>query len=142
MTLELSYRVIHLSRLGASVKMVLEEVRLIPLEEIERARLEADKEPEIDVVDEGEQFQKVDLHPKPTNPMEEMFSALRTQFPELAEMMKSGPPSPMKVMSARRPVPVTPVMEVYFTPEQYVALGSPGLLSIVKVSMTPLASST
>lgn len=142
MSLELSYRIIHLARLGASVKMVLEEVRLIPPEELERARAEANKEPEIDIVEEQTQLQKVDLHPKPTNPMEEMFSAMRTQMPEAFEALKGGPPSPMRIMSARGPIPVTPMMEVYFTHEQYVEMGCPGLLSIVKVSMTVLTANT
>jgi hypothetical protein len=122
--------------------MVLEEVRLIPPEELERARAEAEKQPEIDVVEEQTQLLKVDLHPKPKNPMEEVFSAIRTQFPEFAEMMKSVPSASGRVMRVRGPVPISPMIEVYFTPEQYVELGSPGLLSIVKVSMTVLASDT
>lgn len=56
MSVELSYRVVHLARIGPSVKMVLQEVRTVPPEEIERARLESEQEPETDIVVESEQL--------------------------------------------------------------------------------------
>ena len=64
---------------------------------------------------------------------------MRQQFPEMVDALKNVPRSPdhlmMKVMSAMGPTPVNRLIEVYFTPEQYVELGSPPLLAVLKVSM-------
>jgi len=135
-SVELLYRVEQLVRVGDTVKMSLQEVRTVPPEEITRARLEAEAEPENDVVDEGEQLQKVDLSPKPKTQMEEVFSAMRTQFPEMTEIFKNAPRmGGGRMMSVSGPVPISQVIEVYFSPEQYAELGSPPLLSILKVSL-------
>ena len=58
MSVELSYRIVNLSHIGNSVKMVLQEVRLIPKEEIERALQEAELTVETEE-NVGEQLQKV-----------------------------------------------------------------------------------
>ncbi|GAH87467.1 unnamed protein product [marine sediment metagenome] len=137
MSVELFYRVIHLARIGPSVKMVLEEVRTVPPEEIERARREAEQTPETDVVDEGAQLQKVDLAPKPKTQMEEVFSAMRTQIPEFAEVFKSMSNSgPSRKGVTMRAVPIFQHMEAYFTPEQYKEMGSPPLLSKIRITMS------
>ena len=134
MSVELLYRVEQLVRVGDTVKMSLQEVRTVPPEEITRARLEAEAEPENDMVDEGEQFQKVDLSPKPKTPMGEFFRAMIDEIPELADAFKRAPRrgGGGRVMMA---VPISQMIEVYFTPEQYAELGSPPLLSILKVSL-------
>ena len=134
MSVELLYRIVQLTQIGGTVKMVLEEVRLVPHEEIERARLEAEQMPEIDVDDAGAQLQKLDLIPEPKNPVEEVFRAMRTQFPEMVEVLKS-PPYPSRGIVVRGPAPTSNLIEIYFSPEQYLKLGSPPLLSILKVSL-------
>lgn len=117
--------------------MILEEVRLVPPEEIERARLEAEQPPETDVDDAGEQLQKVEFVPEPKDPTERFIWALRRQFPEIAEGLKSAQFVGGRVMG---PVPVSQMIEVVFTSEQYAELGCPPLLSILKVSMRALST--
>ena len=136
MSVELLYRIVNLVQIGNTVKIVLQEVRLIPKEEIERAQQEA-KLKEKAEEDVGEQLQKVIPLPKePTDPTERLFWAMRRQFPEMVEALEHVPHSPkMKILSAMGPAPVSRLIDVYFTPEQYVELGSPLLLSILKVSM-------
>ncbi len=135
MSVEISYRVINLDSVGPFVKMNLEAIRTVPPEEIERARREAEHEPEIDVVDEDKLYQKLNVRPKPKTQMEEVFSALRTQFPEFAEMLKSGamfPAVPGGVVPMRV-VPLFNQTAVLLTPEQYAEMGSPPLLSTIRV---------
>lgn len=136
MSVELLYRVVHLSQVGPSVRLILQEVRTVPPEEIERASLESPPELETDVVAEGGLLKKIDFAPKPKTQMEEMFSAMRTQFPELTEIF--GPSFPGKrgggVMM--RAVPISQQIEVFFTPEQYRELGSPPLLSTIRIAMS------
>lgn len=136
MSVEISYRVINIARVGPSVKMVLEEVRTVPPEELKRA--EAEAEPEIDVVDEGKLFQNLNVRPKPKTQMEEVFSAMRTQLPELMEVFKNNPSFPGGHGGGRilRPVPLSLDMEMLITPEQYAEMGSPPLLSTIRVTMS------
>jgi len=91
MSVELLYRIVQLTQMGGGVKMVLQEVHLVPPEEIERARLEAEQGHEIDVVDAGEQLAKIEIvPPEPKDPMERMFWAMRKQWPEIVEGLKSA----------------------------------------------------
>lgn len=138
MSVELSYRVVHLARIGPSVKMILEEVRTVPPEEIERARLESEQEPETDIVVESEQFQKVDLSPPPEDPMRRMIWAWKQEFPEIEEIFKGGsfPGAKGGGLTLRSPVPISNQIEVLFTPEQYRELGSPPLLSTIQIALT------
>lgn len=141
---ELLYRIVNLSARGGVVNMVLQEVRTVSPEEIERARLEAEQDPELDIVDEGEQLQKVDLRPKPKDPMEQVFWAMRNQFPEMAEAFNNAPRMGRERGGGRMVAPsfISTLMEMHITPEQYVEMGSPPLMSILKVSMTALATGT
>lgn len=124
----------ELSRIRGTVKMVLEEVHLASPEEIERVRLEAEQEPETDVDDAGEQLHKLELSPKPKDDVEQMFWAMRRQFPEMVEAFKSAPFSGGgHVVSG--PVPISQLVELYLTPKQYADLREPPLLSILKVSL-------
>ena len=138
MSVEISYRVIHLAELGPSVRMVLKEVRTVPPEEIERARREAEKEPELDIVKEGKLYQNLDVRsPEPKDPIRHMFWAMKQEFPDMANAFKNipsfpGAPGGRRAMVA---VPISPQIEVLFTPEQYRELGNPPLLSILKVSL-------
>ena len=141
--IELLYRVVGLSHRGGVVLMVLEEVRIIPPEEIERARMEAELEPETDINEEGEQLQKLNLRPKPEDSMEQVFWAMRNQFPEMAEAFNSAPRmGGGKMMRVAGPSFVSSLTEMHITPEQYVEMGSPPLLSIIKFSMTALSLGT
>ena len=130
MSVELLYRIVQLTCLCDTVKMVLEEARLISPEEIERARLEAENE--TDVTDVGDQLQKVDFIPKPKNQIEEMFSAMRSQMPEMIEAFKGSAQGHGGQVGPR---PISRVLEMYLTCEQYEDLGSPSLLSVLKLSM-------
>ena len=140
MSVELSYRIVNLSRRGSAVLMILKEIRTVPPEEIERTRREAEEEPETDVVDAGEQFKKIDPIPAPKTQMEEVFSAMRTQFPEMVEIFKMSPPPGggggriMRVMGSS-PLPSYPVIEMLITAEQYAVLGSPPLLASIKIAL-------
>lgn len=137
MSVELSYRVVHLSQAGPFLRMVLEELKTVPPEEIERARLAAEQEPGTDAVDAGKQFGKIDPIPAPKTQMEEVFSAMRTQFPELMEVFKLSPPPRRgagRVLMAV-PLPSSQTIEMYITHEQYAELGSPPLLSTLKLSL-------
>ena len=139
--IELLYRVVNLSQRGGVVLMILQEVRTVSPEEIERARVEA-QEPETDINEESEQLQKVEFRQRPKDPMEQIFWAMRNQFPEMMEMFKM---SPYRGGSARGggggrvlmavPLSSSYVIEMHISPEQYVEMGSPPLMSILKVSM-------
>jgi len=136
MSVELLYRVEQLVRVGGTVKMSLQEVHTVPPEEITRARLEAEAEPETDIVDAGEQLAKIEsAPPPPEDPIERMFWGMRKQFPEMADAFKNAPRMGGGRMIVSGPVPISQVIEVYFSPEQYAELGSPPLLSILKVSL-------
>ena len=137
---ELLYRVVNLSTRGGVVNMVLQEVRTVPPEEIERARKEAE-EPETDVVDEGQQFQKIESIPAPKNPLEEFFHAMRTHLPEMVEGFRNFPRmgDGGRVLMAV-PLPSSYLIEMHISPEQYVEMGSPPLMAVLKVSMTALAT--
>ncbi len=140
MSVELSYRVIHLAQVGGSVKMVLEEVRTVPPEEIERARQEADREPETDVVDAGNQLGKVEFDPDPVNPYIGFLRAIKKEFPEMMRGMSVSQNPGTSGESARMmPIPTYKMIEAYLTHEQYDELGSPPLLSIIKINMCSLA---
>ena len=132
MSVELSYRIVQLTRVNDAVKMALEEVRLISPEEIKRAYLEAENE--TDVTDVGDQLQKVDFIPKPKTPTEEMFSAMRSQIPEMIEAFKSRTPDHSGEV-VFGPVSISQIIELYLTCEQYEDLGTPSLLSVLKLSI-------
>ena len=119
--------------------MVLEEVTTVPPEEIERARLEAEGETEVDVDVIGEQLQKVEFDPSPNNPYIGFLRAIKKEFPEMMGGMKSLQ-YPVKSGGTARMMPLTyNMMEAYLTPEQYYELGSPSLLTIIKINMRTLA---
>ena len=140
--IELLYRVVNLSQRGGVVLMILQEVRTVSPEEIERARLEAEQDPETDIVDEGEQLQKLDLKPRPEDPMEQIFWAMRKQFPEMMDIFKMSPyqggsargGGGRRVMMAV-PISSSYLIEMHISPEQYVEMGSPPLMSILRVSL-------
>ncbi len=141
--IELLYRVVNLSQRGGVVLMVLEEVRTVPPEEITRARLEAEKDPENDIVDEGKQFGKVDLDPPPKDPVEKMLWAAKRQIPGLEEAFKDafkgspmGPGGRMMVVRGPSPVQLINIVEIHVTTEQYVELGSPPLLSTIQLTLS------
>jgi len=136
-SVELSYRVIHLARVGGSVRMVLEEVITVPPEEIERARLEVT---EIDVDDAGEQLQKVEFDPRSPNSFTSLLRAIKKEFPEMmGGMSVSQNPGKSGGSARMMPLPTYKMIEAYLTPEQYDELGSPSLLSIIKINMCTLA---
>ena len=133
--IELLYRVVNLAQRGGVVLMILQEVRTVPPEEIERTRVEAEQQPETDIVDDGEQLQNIELRPEPNDPMEKMFWAMRNQFPEMVDVFKIPPPREVRVMRTAGPVLVSALIEMHITPEQYVEMGSPPLMGILRVSM-------
>lgn len=135
MSVEISYRVVNLDRVGPFVKMNLEAVRTVSSEE---------KEPELDKVDEGKLYQNLDVRPKPKTQMEEVFSAIRTQMPELMEMVKSGPsfPGAPSGVIVRGPVSLFNQTAIFLTPEQYREMGSPPLLSTIQITMCMKAPSS
>lgn len=139
MSVELSYRIVNLSRRGSHVLMVLEELRTVPPEEITRARKEAEAESETDVVDEGEQLAKIKSGPPPPeDPMRRMIWAWKQEFPGLVEAFKTAPP-PMggggRMMRAV-PISFSHLMEMLVTTEQYVELGSPPLLAVIQIALS------
>jgi len=130
--IELLYRVVNLSQRGGTVQITLQEVRTIPPEEIKRARLA--QEPETDVDDVGEQLHKVEFNPPPEDPMERMFWGMRRQFPEMAEAFKNTPRmgGEGRLMVA---VPISNLVEMHISPEQYVEMGSPPLMAVLRFSL-------
>lgn len=136
MSVELSYRVIHLAWAGGSVRMVLEAVKTVPPEEIESARLESEGATEVDIDDAGEQLQKVEFDPEPEHSFTSFLRAIKKEFPGMMGEVRGSPYPGTSGGSARMmPVPHYQLIDAYLTPEQYDELGSPPLLSIVKINM-------
>lgn len=138
--IELLYRVVNLSQRGGVVLMILQEVRTVSPEEIERLRKKAE-EPETDIVDEGEQLQKVEFDTPPEHPVEQFFWAMKRQMPEIADIVRM---SQFQGGSARGggrrmmvavPLPSSYLIEMHISPGQYVEMGSPPLMGILRVSM-------
>ena len=136
MSVELLYRIgiVQLTRIMGFVKMVLEPVRRVSPEEVERVRLESELESETDVEFAAEQIQKMSP-PEPKNEMEGLFFAMQKYFPGIFEAASVVPPSRGHSVSGSSPVRVSQVVEMWFTIEQYSNLGEPPLLGILKLSI-------
>lgn len=138
MSLSLRYVVSGLVDFPTHVKMVLRECREVPSEELERARVEADLEEEPPLAVAEEQLGKVEFTPEPRTQEEKIIAAFKTQAPEIFESLKDAIPAPPRrhstgMMSAIAYKPTD--IELFLSREQYFRLGSPSLLSIIKLGL-------
>ena len=138
--INLKYSIIGLKQESGMVLLTLREYRPPPPpEEIERARLEAELEQEEDITETDEQLQKVDFAPPPKTFEEKIFSAMKTQMPEMFESLKSmgnfqPPPRPPIYQASSISMIISP-LEIWITNDQYRQLGSPSLFQIIKINL-------
>lgn len=137
--MERIYSITAMSYHQGQIVLTLTEVRIIPPEEIERARMEADLRKE-DTVDTGEQLQKVDFEPPPTSDTgrvvkevtDEYLKIMKRELPGLFETPRGGSARGGTLIPATLlPRPV----EILITPEGYEELGNPPLLTKLRMTL-------
>lgn len=133
MSVDLFYTVSSLIDESDYIKMGLEEYVEIPREEIERARQDSELEKPVELT----QLKKVDFTPEPESPEERIIAAMKKQMPEVFEdlgiTVSSLSRPPRMVLQAIKMKPRE--IEVYLTHGQYITLGSPTLLSLIKLTL-------
>ena len=137
----LKYSIVGLRQEADSVLLTLEKYREPPsLEEIERARLEAEMEPETDLALEEKLLKKLDLRPEPDSDegkmVRKIFNAWKREVPGIFEMMTSFNDAPRMV------APLTPRMmlirsplEIWITNQEYMDLGSPSIFQVIEITL-------
>ena len=135
-----NYQVTGLKQVYNMVEMSLQPYRPPPpLEEIERARAEAELDHPEPTLGEVEAAQKL-LGPVPSTDegkfINKMFIELRKQAPGMFSAFKEyEPPKHPTMGMAVGPIQFEMNQQLYLTIDQYIALGSPSLLSLITLTV-------
>jgi len=134
---KIRYVVSGLEDKATHIVMRLREYREILLEDIERARHEAELEKPVEIVEEGTQLQKVDFAPEPETFEEKVVAAMKKQIPEFfGGLIKTIiPPEPPTRIFHQAIAMIPQEIELYLTREQYAELGRPPLLSVINLTL-------
>ena len=136
----LKYSIVGLKQEADSVLLTLEKYRDPPsLDEIERARLEAEQETETDLALEERLLEKLDFRPEPNSDEDKMVrkivNAWKREMPELFEEMKSFNAPRMFAPLTPRMMLIRSPLEIWITNKEYMDLGSPSIFQVIEITL-------